>query len=240
MNMLKKRLSVVVPAYNEEKNIENVVLRLKKVAPVYCEDYEIIIVNDKSRDNTGKIIDNLAKKDKKVKPFHNKVNLGFGGSYLKGLKMASFEYVMLVVGDNTNPVYSLRKIISQIGKADMIVPYYVNFGKTKTWFRYILSISFTHLINILTGLSFRYYNGISLHRTDLVRSIPNISTGFGFSAEIVVYLAKKNASCIEVGIINEDEKANASTAFKPKNIIKVARSLHRLYSICKTQTPDLL
>ena len=229
--MLKKRLSVIVPAYNEEKNITSVVSRIHKVAPTYCTDYEIIIVNDQSYDNTGNIIDDLARKDKKVKSFHNKINLGFGGSYLKGLKNTQFEYVMLVVGDNTNPVCSLRKIISQIGKADMIVPYYVNFNKTKTLFRYLLSISFTHLINLLTGLSFRYYNGISLHRTDLVRSIPNISTGFGFSAEMVVYLAKKEATYIEVGIINEDEKTDASTALKFKNIIKVLRSLYRLYSI---------
>lgn len=232
--MLKKRLSVVVPAYNEEKNIESVVLRINKVAPIYCEDYEIIIVNDKSRDNTGKIIEELAKKNKKVKPIHNKINFGFGASYQKGLKSARFEYVMLIVGDNTNPVYTLRKIISQIGKADMIIPYYTNFDKTKTKFRYLLSKSFTQLVNIITGLSFRYYNGLSLHQTERVRSIPNISKGFGFSAEILVYLAKKGATYVEVPVINEDETATSSTALKLKNVIQVLQSLYRLYLISKS------
>lgn len=227
--MLKKRLSVVVPAYNEENNIESVVARLNKVAPLYCEDYEVIIVDDKSRDNTGRIIDNLAKKDKKVKAVHNKVNLGFGASYQKGLKNARFEYVMLVVGDNTNPVYTLKKIISQIGKADIIVPYYTNFHETKTRLRYLLSITFTKLINLITGLSFRYYNGLSLYQTKGVRSVPDISTGFGFSAEMLVYLVKRGATYREVAVINEDEKKDVSTAFKLRNIIKVLNSIYRIY-----------
>lgn len=226
--MLKKRLSVVVPAFNEEENIAKVVERVHKIAPNYCTDYEILIVNDKSSDNTGKIINSIAKKDKKVKTIHNKINLGFGGSYLKGLRNANFEYVMLIVGDNTNPLYSLKKVISQIGKADIIIPYYINFHTTKTWLRHVVSISYTHLVNNITGLSLKYYNGIALHRTDLVKPIPNLSTGFGFNAEILVYLIKRGATYIEVPVINEDEKSSTSSAFKIKNIVKVIQSIHKL------------
>lgn len=226
---MPKQLSVIIPTFNEETNIKNVVKKVSSVCPKYCSEYEIIIINDGSQDKTKQVVDSIAKKEKHVKVLHNKTNKGMGYCYLHGLQQARFEYIMINFGDDDHPAKSLEQVISKMGTADIIIPFYTNFHQTKTWFRHLLSISYTHLVNYITGLSIRYYNGITLHRTDLVRSTPSLSIGFGFQAEIIVHLVKKGANFVEVGIENEDDPQKGSSALRISNIIKVTQSLLRLY-----------
>ncbi|MDO8503234.1 MAG: glycosyltransferase family 2 protein [bacterium] len=240
--MLRKRLSFIVPAFNEERRIGPTVGTIHSVAPKYCRDYEILVVNDKSTDRTGKIIDLLSRKDKKVKVLHNSKNMGMGYSYFRGLDNAKFEYVMTVFGDNDHPPESVGSIISKMGQADIIIPYYKNLHISKTWFRHIVSITYVHLVNYLTGLTIPYYNGVILHRTDLIRQVPKMTTGFGFQAETIVYLAKRGATYLEVDIFNREKKTNSSAAFRLKNILAVSRSFFRLlwnYKIFPRYNPKL-
>ena len=98
----KKSVSIVLPAFNEQDNISyflKVLLKnLKKI------DYEIIIVNDFSSDNTLKIAETFSKKNKKIKIINNKKNLGFGGSFKEGVKFSKKENIIVLPGDGeTNP-----------------------------------------------------------------------------------------------------------------------------------------
>lgn len=226
--MLKKRLSLVVPAFNEKDSLKRVIRRIHQVVPKYCSDYEIIVVNDGSEDNTGKLADSIASRNSKIKVLHNPQNKGMGYSYWRGVDVASFEYVMIVFGDGDQPAQSIAKVISKIGSADIIIPYYTNFIQTKTWFRHLLSISYTHLINAITGLNIFYYNGITLHKSKLVKQLVGLSTGFGFQAEIIIKLIKNGASFTQVAITNEDDTKKGSSALKIDNVIKVLLSIFRL------------
>lgn len=226
---MKKRLSVIVPAFNEEGNIENAVKKISGLVPKYCSDYEIIIIDDGSTDQTSKLSDKIAKKNKKVKVIHNGVNKGLGYSYFKAIEEAQFEYSMIIFGDDDHPAKSIENIISQMGKADIIIPFYTNLHLSKTWLRHVISISYTHIVNYLTGLKVGYYNGITLHTTSLVQNTPIKSKGFGFQAESIVYLLKHGASFLEVDVLNDDRKTGGSAAFRLKNILSVARSFLRMY-----------
>lgn len=227
--MLKKRLSVIVPAYNEAGNIENAVKRIHSIIPAYCREYEVIIINDGSHDNTGKIINSLAKKDKRIRPLHNDVNQGMGYSYFRAMKEAKFEYIMIIFGDDDHPSESIQNILSKMGQADVVIPFYTNLHLSKTWIRHVISITYTHIVNYLTGLKVGYYNGITLHKKSLLMQVPIKSTGFGFQAETIVHLLKNGASYVEVDILNNDRKTGGTAAFKLKNIISVARSFIRMH-----------
>ncbi|MGI8485401.1 MAG: glycosyltransferase family 2 protein, partial [Thermomicrobiales bacterium] len=72
-------LSLVLPAYNEEGNIEFVVRRAIDVLSGIVDSFEIIVVNDGSKDGTPLIIDRLAKEDPRVRPIHQ-TNKGYGGA----------------------------------------------------------------------------------------------------------------------------------------------------------------
>src|SRR3989338_5873813 len=104
-------LSVVVQAFNEGKNVEGTVQTVIKALSGLIKDYEIVIVNDGSADNTGPISDQLAKKDPRVKVFNSPENKGMGFSYHKGVELASKEYVMRVPGDNEMEEKSIRNLV---------------------------------------------------------------------------------------------------------------------------------
>src|SRR5690349_11768135 len=79
-------LSVVLPAYNEETVISDTVRRCVEVLSAFAPDYEIIIVDDGSRDRTGQVADELAAANPRVRVIHNKPNRGYGGALIAGFQ----------------------------------------------------------------------------------------------------------------------------------------------------------
>jgi dolichol-phosphate mannosyltransferase len=93
-----KNLSIVIPAYNEEKTIYTV---LDQLHGFFCNiDFEIIVVNDASTDKTLSILKKYQKETLYLKILNNKENLGHARSLLKGLKAATGEYVLYMDADN--------------------------------------------------------------------------------------------------------------------------------------------
>ena len=74
--MLNRKLSLVLPAHNEAENIEAVVRRALEVLPQVVSDFEIIVVDDGSRDETAEIVDRLATEEPRVRAVHHGVNRG--------------------------------------------------------------------------------------------------------------------------------------------------------------------
>lgn len=227
--MVKKRLTIMVPAYNEEGNIENTVGEIKKGIGKKLSDYEIIIFNDGSNDKTGIISDTLAKKDKHIRVVHNNPNRGMGYCYRTGQKLARFEYYMYIPGDNQFPAKALSLLIDRIGKADIVIPYVTNMN-IRPKIRQLFSSLFTLILNLSFGLKINYYNAPVIHKTKLLRSVTqNRDSGHAYQAEILVKLLRAGASYIEIGYKMYERSAGKTTAFKLKNIKRVLGTLLPLF-----------
>ena len=87
-------VSYVLAGYNEESQIGEVIEKIVDSLERDFDDYELILVNDGSKDNTGVIMEQYAKDNDKIKVLQNIVNLNFGTSVLRGLKYASKEWVI--------------------------------------------------------------------------------------------------------------------------------------------------
>lgn len=229
-------ISFVVPALNEEAVLELFIEQVINAMQGRPLEYEIILVNDGSSDSTGAIMDRLAHRHATVRVLHNERNIGWGASYQRGLKVARFDYVMLLCGDGGLPARSLAPVLDQLGKADIIVPYMTNLRRIKSRGRYVLSRCYTELLNVLFGLRLRYYNGLAVHRRDLLQSISISSGGFGFQAEILVKLLKSGCAYVEVGIEGAEEKQQ-SFALRPRNVMSVARTIVYLLSALNRFSP---
>lgn len=97
------RLSVIMPAYNEEGGIHDAVAAVQAHVFPVVPDAELIVVNDGSRDRTGAILDGLAADDSRVRVLH-KVNGGHGPAIMSGLEAASGDFVFLIDSDNQIPL----------------------------------------------------------------------------------------------------------------------------------------
>lgn len=221
------RVTFIVPALNEEAVLEPVVEQILAQVRERFAEWEMILIDDGSTDSTGTIMDRIASTAHGVRVIHNGRNRGFGASFKRGLHEARFEYVMLLCGDGGLPASSLPEIFEKIGSADIVIPWMTNLRQIKTGFRFALSRLYTGLMNLMFALDLKYYNGLPLHRRDLLQRIEITSSGFGFQAEILVKLIKSGCSYVQVGIAGA-ERTRRSSAMRPRNWVSVGRTFAHL------------
>lgn len=224
----KPSISIVVPAYNEAQRIAGTVTTINSALGKRFSDHEILIFNDKSTDKTGEVADALSAKDDHIKVIHNPVNMGFGFNYKEGVRVACKDYVMMVPGDNEFPRKAIEEIFSQVGRADIIVPYTANL-EVRPLSRQIVSKTFTGLLNFFFGLDLKYYNGTCVHKSSHIKAIPIKTHGFAYMATILVRAIKSGSSFTEIGVNIEHRSGGESKAFAIKNVISVVTALVGLF-----------
>lgn len=217
---MNRAISFIVPCLNEEANVANTVGTIEKTITAIAEplnDYEIIISNNASTDQTGAIADELAKKNPHIRVLHYTQSAGLGESFIKAARASRMPYCMLVPGDNEITNEAIRSTINELGMADIIAPYTKN-PQIRSVQRQIISKLFTLLINTIFGLHFKYFNGIGIFKTADVNSLHLVSTGFTYMAEIIVLLVKtRGATYREVGMLIQPRGGGESKALRYKN-----------------------
>ncbi len=225
-------ISFYMPCLNEEINVVsslNTIINLCKKSEV--SNFEILIFNDGSKDNSKNIISNFINKNNmqdKIKLINNERTLGLGYNYIEGAYMASGKFYIMVCSDNSEDENNLLKIISLRGKADMVIPNFAN-NDNRNFLRRKLSRLFTLIVNLLSGNNIKYYNGVVLHKTYNVRRWHPLSCGFGYQAELITNLISVNKSYIEVEIENKDRDEGISRAFKMLNLLSITHTLIQIF-----------
>jgi len=221
-------LSVIVPAYCEAENIlgtlENVTNALEGL-PI---DYEVLVIDDGSTDGTGALVTANAGRFPSVRLLTNDRNRGFGWTYRRGVEAASRDYIVMVHGDNAWGAATLRDLFSQVGDADIIVGYTRDMWSSRPWMRALISKTFTSLVNLISRRRLRYYNGLQIHRANVLKSLTIESSGFGFQAEVLVKALRQTRTFIEVGMDLIEREHGESKAFRLKNAVDVARTISLL------------
>ena len=221
---MKPSISVVIPAFNEEKNLKAAVLDLLAVIDRWFDSYEIIILNDGSTDQTGRIADHIASRNPNIQVVHQPRNMGLGFNVLSGFQKATKEYVMWYAGDNGMLQSSLEEMFKLVGKADIVIPYIAN-PEFRSKKRRMVSKLYTVILNYLTGLKLKYYNGIVIYRTELVKSINIPTNGFACLAEVLIRAIKSGATYVEVATRHRLRGYKTSKAFRIKNLIEITKAL---------------
>lgn len=222
-----RSVCVLVPALNEAQNLAATVDAVRRALSKAVETFEIIIVDDNSKDDTGTIADRIAESDANVRVFHNSSTRGIGYAYILGYEKTSCDYFVYIPGDNTWPYESCRQLFSALGKADIVTSYAVNPG-VRAFGRRLLSPCYTATLNLLFGRKMHYYNGLTIYPVSFLRQHPATTFGFGFQAEVLLKALAAGLSFIEVGLPIDERAAGASKAVSLKNIISVLSTIIRL------------
>jgi len=224
-------VSVIVPVYMEAENIRGAissVLRALNEAKIEC--YEILIIDCKRQDGTDDgtpaIADELALINNRIKVFHNSyINLGH--KYWMGVDNAKYPYLVMVPGDNEISTESIAGVLRHTGEADLIISYSANM-EIRPLFRRCISHTYTFLMNAIAGLHLRYFNGICVHRTELLRRLQYRNDSFAYMAEILIQLLKQGHSYKEVPLMLQLRQGKSS-AFKKDNVISISKTFVKLF-----------
>lgn len=194
-------VSVIILAFNESGNIVGTVASIDKTMNANFRNYEIIIVDDGSSDDTGVVADNLANANKHIRVLHNGTNRGCGYGFALGVSEAKYEFVWVIPGDGEISEKSLDAIAEKIGKYDIILPYIQNFS-SRPFSRRMISWGYTSLLNVLFLKNIHYYNGPCVFRTSIVKTQRILSSwGFLFMAPLILRLLDNGNKYVQVGIV---------------------------------------
>jgi dolichol-phosphate mannosyltransferase len=186
-NAFLQAVSVVVPCHNEEANVGPLVCRLIELFDDYV--YEIILVNDNSKDKTGDAIDELARKDARIKPVHRVPPNGVGRALKDGLRLTTGRYVLSLDCDFEHLLPEIRDLFDAIAEG-YDVALGSRFSRHSVLLNYplvkILANRAFHMIaRIVLIAEFRdLTNNLKLMRRDVVRDLLLREPGFAINAEI--------------------------------------------------------
>ena len=114
-------LSIIIPAYNEEKNVVILYSQLKQVLKRLKKDYEIIFIDDGSNDNTLSNLIGINKKDKKLKMIKLRKNFGQSAAMDAGFKLAKGDFIMAMDSDLQNDPEDIPRLIKKINEGYDVV-----------------------------------------------------------------------------------------------------------------------
>lgn len=113
--------SIVIPVYNSEESLPHLVERLAAVLPAICQDYEIIFVNDASRDNSWEVIGQLIEQHDRVRGINLMRNYGQHNALLCGIRSAQYDLIITMDDDLQHPPEELHRLIDRLDEGYDVV-----------------------------------------------------------------------------------------------------------------------
>jgi glycosyltransferase involved in cell wall biosynthesis len=198
--MKVKSLSIFFPFWNEAKNVEQVVEAAIPVAEEVAEQWEIIIVDDGSTDNTLEIANRLAAKNPNIRVVSHSPNRGYGGALKEGLSNAKYEYVVFTDGDGQFDFSEVKLFLEKINNHDIVIGHrkkrrdnhvrFVLMKMLKLWDFILFGFRFTDI-----DCGFKMFS-----RSAINELLPLRSEGAMITTEILAKAKKKKLKITEVEV----------------------------------------
>ena len=224
-------ISVTLPAYNEEENIrpmvsEVVEVMARLVEDGQIEDYEVIVVNDGSRDNTAQVVDELSQQFPAVRPVDHEVNRGYGAAVYTGFTSARKDLVFLTDSDKQFDVSEVRSLLPLLDEADLVAGYRA--PRRDPFKRRLFGTGWTTLVTVLFGYTVRDVDcAFKLFRREIIESIDIESRGATFSAEFLVRAKRKGYRIREAPVTHLPRVAGSQTGANLHVITRAFKELIR-------------
>lgn len=221
-------LSVVLPAYNEEENISPVVSRALEVLPRMAVRYEVIVVNDGSRDRTvneaQKFVDAHYPR---VRLVNHAANLGYGAALRSGFEHASENLIFYTDADNQFDLAELEYFLAMITHHDMVIGFRV--------YRYdsVLRSMVSWIYNRIVGIMFRVHVrdvdcSYKLFRREVLEKITIDCEDFFVDTELIAKARRWNFRIAEKGVRHYPRVAGETTV-QPSDVQRTLKTVFRMW-----------
>jgi glycosyltransferase involved in cell wall biosynthesis len=219
-------LSYFFPAHNEEANLEALVEEALASLPTLADRFEIIAVNDGSRDGTSAIAERLAAAHPEVvRVVHHPTNLGYGAALRSGFRAARHDLICFTDGDRQFRVADLGRLTARLAAADapdVVVGFRIR--RADPPIRTLYARLYKIANRAWFGLRVRDVDcACKLFRRSALEGVRVESGGAFFSAELLVKLRAAGRSIAEVGVPHHSRPAGSPTGAKPSVIWRAVK-----------------
>lgn len=218
-------LSFFFPAHNEEANLEALVEEALAVLPGLADEFEVIAVNDGSRDRTAEIVDRLAAANARVRAIHHEVNRGYGAALRSGFAAARFPLICFLDGDRQFKVEDLGRLIERLQaqeRPDVVLGYRLQ--RADPAIRLLYARIYRLCLRAFFGLRVRDPDcACKLFRREALEGIRLESGGAFMTAELLIKLRERGRRLVEVGVPHYPRTAGSPTGARPSVVLRAVK-----------------
>ncbi|MEK7504015.1 MAG: glycosyltransferase family 2 protein, partial [Patescibacteria group bacterium] len=223
---MKPSLSIVVLAYNEEKNIADCLNKVDTVLRNLSREYEIIVVSEGSKDKTTTIVKNLTKKIKNIRLIESEENNGYGGAWKTGVYAAKKDLTVIIHSDNQFDFSEVKMFLQKMDdeNADMVIG-------TRVYDKDPLNRRINRwLWNTLVRGMFGYLAtdidcGFKVFKSKIVKGLNLTSNGALLDTQLLANIRMTRAKIVEIPVTHLPRLAGNSTGANLKVITKALQEL---------------
>ncbi len=231
-------ISAFFPCFNEQATVEPLTRKTVAVLQSLTDDFEVIIVNDGSSDQTAAIADRLARQIPQVRVVHHPHNMGYGKALQSGFRAAAKELVFYTDGDSQFNVEELADILPLIERYDIVSCYRLN--RQEGLGRRFNAFCWTRLVCLVFGLRLRDIDcAFKLYRRCIFDSMNLISTGALIDTEVLARATKQGCTIVQKGVRHYPRVAGRPTGAKLRVILRAFRELFHLYGQIRHDTKKM-
>ncbi len=220
-------ISVFFPCYNEQENVERTAEKVIRTLEKLNADFEVIIVDDGSSDQTPQIADAISRRDGRVKVVHHRRNLGYGAALQSGFKAAAKELVFYTDGDGQFDIEEMPPLLELMDRYDIVSCYRLN--RQDSLIRRINGWCWTRLVCLLFSLKIRDIDcAFKLYKRKIFDNIKMSSTGALIDTEILARAARNGYRITQKGVHHYPRTAGSQTGANLRVILRAFKELFEL------------
>jgi glycosyltransferase involved in cell wall biosynthesis len=228
-------LTYFFPAHNEAANLEGLVAEALQALPAIAERFEIVIVDDGSKDATPGLADRLAAAHPEDRTVHHATNLGYGAALRTGFASARYVAIAFTDGDRQFRVADLGRLTVRLaaapaegpGRLDAVVGYRIK--RADPVVRTVYASLYRFANRVWFGLTVRDVDcACKLFRRSALEGVNVESDGAFFSAELLIKLRASGRRIAEVGVPHYPRTAGSPTGAKPQVVFRAIRDFWAL------------
>lgn len=231
-------LSVVIPAYNEEGSIERNMPKAIESLRRMVGIFELILVNDASKDRTGALADALAARFPELVVVHNETNLRQGGTLAKGFALAKHDWVIHNAMDYPFDFDDLPLLLEHVPDADIVVASRKAYPGITVPRRFV-SFANRAILWSLFGATVADYNFVQLYRRTLLQNMKTFSQATSFiTPEKIIRAHSRGLRVVEVPVEYHRRETGTPSSANWKNIRRALGDMGRLWIELRTSKPN--
>jgi glycosyltransferase involved in cell wall biosynthesis len=195
---LLSSLSLVIPSYNDESTVGRLITDAAQLLDEICPDYEIIVINDGSKDKTGEVLQQAAKANNHIRLINHPINQGYGQTIKELYYTAQKKLVFSLPGDYQYAPKELLKMAEGLAKYDFVIGLRVK--RNDPWRRKFQSSIYNFMLRVLYGLKHKDVNSIKLFKREILNHIQLQSPTAFVDAELCIRAEKSGFKIVEIPI----------------------------------------
>jgi len=229
-------ISLVFPMFDEEENVGPLLASALALAPRLAGDFEIIIVDDGSRDGSAAIVEAQGRLDPRVRLLRHPTNIGYGAALRSGLRASRGELVFFTDADLQFDLREIENLLAHASEFDIVAGYRA--PRRDPWRRRVLAFGWGVLVRALFGLRVRDIDcAFKVFRRPVLDALPIASIGAFVNTELLLRARGKGFRIHEVPVTHHPRIAGRAKGATPRVVLRALLELATLFRELRGEAP---